>query len=488
MKEFIKSMHSESSKPECHFESRFYRGEKSVFTKRFLSRPLPNGASGNDKNGGLILAITVAIFLMVGGFTNAQEVLTPQDAVKIALENNYSIKIAKNEKDIAENNSSAGNAGFLPTVDASGSYSRSSNDTKQNYSNGQTVNVNGAINKNYAAGINLNWTIFDGLKMFASLDQLKELKKIGETSYKKAVEQNISDVLATYYDIARQELLLQVIKKNVSISEERLKIVENEKSVGSASKFDLLKARVDLNSDKSALLNQEQSLQVARTTLNRLLGRDINTNFLIQDTIVVNKNLAFSDLKSVTMDKNSDLMLAKQNKILSEAQLRLERADLMPKISLNLGYNYTKSESGAGFFISSKTTAFSYGATVSLNLFNGLNTRRRMENAQVGIESSEYSYNQSLEQVNAELKNTYLKYSNSLQLIGLESENYKSAEENVDLALEKLRVGAITPLDFRTSQKDMLDAKSRLVSAQYDAKTAETDLLKISGQLIKTVK
>ncbi len=485
MKEKIKYLADELYVPNCHFESRFCRGEKSDFRKRFLSRPLENGLHRNDR---VIKLLFVFALLLFSNSLFAQEIMTPQDAVKIALENNYSIKIAKNEKNIAENNSSAGNAGFLPTVDASGSYTRSSNDTKQNYSNGQTVNVNGAINKNYAAGINLNWTIFDGLKMFASLDQLKELKKIGETSYKKAVEQNISDVLATYYDIARQELLLQVIKKNVSISEERLKIVENEKSVGSASKFDLLKARVDLNTDKSALMNQEQSLQVARTTLNRLLGRDINSNFTIQDTIVVNKNLTFSDLKSVTMDKNSDLMIAKQNKNLSEAQLRLERADLMPKISLNLGYNYTKSESGAGFFISSKTTAFSYGATVSLNLFNGLNTRRRMENAKVGIESSEYSYNQSLQQVNADLKNTYLKYANSLQLINLESQNYKSAEENVDLALEKLRVGAITPLDFRTSQKDMLDAKSRLVSAQYDAKTAETDLLKISGQLIKSVK
>lgn len=428
------------------------------------------------------------VVLLLTGTAGAQQVLSPKDAVKIALENNYSIKIARNDKDISDNNSTVGNAGFLPTIDASGSATRSSNDTKQNYSNGQTVNVNGAINKNYAAGINLNWTIFDGLKMFASLDQLKELKKIGEANYKKAVEQNIADVLSTYYDIARQELLLSVMKRNVSISAERLKIVENEKSVGSASKFDLLKAQVDLNTDKSALMNQEQSLQEAKTKLNRLLGRDINTGFTVTDTIDVNKSLAYDDLKPVTMEKNSDLMIAKQNKNLSEAQLRLERADLMPKISLNLGYNYSKSESGAGFFISSKTTSFSYGATVSLNLFNGLNTRRKMENAQVGIESSEYTYRQSLDQVSADLKNTYLKYSNSLQLIKLEGENFRSAEENVGLALEKLRVGAITPLDFRTSQKDMLDAKSRLVSAEYEAKKAETDLLRISGQLIKSVK
>ena len=65
--------------------------------------------------GSLLLVIIIA------GLTNAQDVLTPQDAVKIALENNYSIKIAKNDKDIAENNSTVGNAGFLPTVDASGS-------------------------------------------------------------------------------------------------------------------------------------------------------------------------------------------------------------------------------------------------------------------------------------------------------------------------------------------------------------------------------
>ncbi|HKI79712.1 MAG TPA: TolC family protein [Ignavibacteriaceae bacterium] len=434
------------------------------------------------------IKIIIAAVILFSGSLFAQELLTPQNAVKIALENNYSIKIASNNKDVADNNASMGNAGFLPSLDASGSYTRSSNDTKQNYANGQTVDVNGAINKNYAAGINLNWTIFDGLKMFASLDQLKELKKMGETNYRKAVETNISDVLSTYYDIVRQELILEVIKKNISISEERLDIVKNEKSVGAASKFDLLKAQVDLNTDKSNLLTQEESLQEAKVKLNRLLGRDITSEFKTTDTIEVNTDLKFNDLKSIMFDKNSDLTIAQQNKNISELQLKLEKSEMYPKLSLNLGYNYSKSESGAGFFISSNTTSFSYGATVSLNLFDGLNTRRRIENAQVAIDNSEYEYNQAKDIANAALLNAYQKYENSLKLIKLETENYKAAEENADLALERLRVGTITPLDFRTSQKDMLDAKSRLVSAQYSAKNAEDDLLRISGLLIKSSK
>jgi outer membrane protein TolC len=180
------------------------------------------------------------------------------------------------------------------------------------------------------------------------------------------------------------------------------------------------------------------------------------------------------------------LLLAEQNKNVAQAQLRLERGDLFPVISLNLGYNYSRSESGAGFFKSSNTTGITYGVSASFNLFDGLNTRRRIENAEVSIESSELALKQVEDQVKALFENTYLKYQNSLQLVKLESENYRAAEENANIALEKLKVGSITPVDFRQVQLDLMNAKSRLLSAEYDAKTSETNLLQISGQLVKS--
>jgi outer membrane protein len=427
-----------------------------------------------------------SIILFIPGIVSAQEVLSPQDAVAIGLKNNYSINIAKNSKEIAENNASLGNAGVLPTLDATGSASKSVSNTSQKYSNGASIDVNGVDSKNYAAGINLNWTIFDGLKMFASLDQLKELKKVGESNYKLTVEQNINDVLSTYYDIVRQKQVLESTQRSVSISEERLKITQSQKDVGSASKFDVLRAQVDLNGDKSSLMNQELTLQQAKTKLNQLLGRDAKTEFDVIDTIDVKTDLSYDDLFSVTLQNNNQIVLARQNKNVAESQLKLERGDLLPVISLNLGYNYSRSESGAGFFISSNTTGITYGISASLNLFNGLNTKRRIENAEVSIESSELAFKQIQDQIKANFENTFLKYKNSLQLVKLESENYNAAEENADIALEKLKVGSITPVDFRQVQLDLMNAKSRLLSAEYDAKTSETNLLQISGQLVKS--
>jgi outer membrane protein len=428
----------------------------------------------------------LSIMLFMPGILSAQEVLSPQAAVTIGLKNNYSINIAKNSQEIAENNATLGNAGVLPTLDATGSASKSVSNTSQKYSNGASIDVNGVDSKNYAAGINLNWTIFDGLKMFASLEQLKELQKVGESNYKLTVELNINDILSTYYDIVRQKQVLEATQRSVAISEERLNITQSQKDVGSASKFDVLRAQVDLNGDKSLLMNQELTLQQAKTKLNQLLGRDVKTEFDVIDTIDVKTDLSYDDLFSVTMQNNNQILLARQNKNVAESQLKLERGDLLPVISLNLGYNYSRSESGAGFFISSNTTGITYGISASLNLFNGLNTKRRIENAEVSIESSELAFKQIQDQVKANFENTFLKYKNSLQLVKLESENYNAAEENADIALEKLKVGSITPVDFRQVQLDLMNAKSRLLSAEYDAKSSETNLLQISGQLVKS--
>jgi outer membrane protein len=415
-----------------------------------------------------------------------QEILTLEEAVKIALLNNYSINISRNESEIADNNSTLGNAGFLPSLDATGSYVRSSSDTKQEYFDGRTIDRNGAKSTNTTAGINLNWTVFDGLQMFANIDMLKELKRIGEENFRAEVESNLADVTETYYNLIREKQVLDVLNQTIIISRERVRIAESMKDVGTGSKFDLRQAQVDLNEDRSALLREELIYEQLKVTLNQLMGRDVGNDFSVSDTIIVGKNLNLDDLKSQTLEKNTTLQIARKNLNLSEINLRLARAELFPRISLVGGYNYTKSESEAGFVKSNNNYSLSYGISASLNLFNGLSTRTKIENAEIGIENSQLNFNQVKTNVEADLLNTYKKYLNSLQLVALEEENLKVAQESVDIALEKLKLGNITPLEFRETQRKLIDAKSRLVSAQYDAKTAETELLRISGQLVRS--
>lgn len=430
----------------------------------------------------IFLPIIIFIF-----FNNsfAQELLSLEEAVKIALEKNYSINIAKGDKEIADNNSSIGNAGFLPTLDADASYLKTNSDTKLDLFDGSTIDQKDAKSTNYDASINLNWIIFDGLKMFASLGRLKELRKNGETNFKLVVEDNLSQVISTYFDIVREQQVMEVLRQSIKISEERVKIAEDKKQLGSASKFDLLQAQVDLNEDKSSLLNEELNLKQAKILLNQLMGRNVNENFNVADTILINENLNYDDLKAATGGQNSEIILAEQNKNISDAEINIARSEIFPEISLNAGYDFSKSEAEAGFVKSNKTLGFFYGISARINLFNGLSTRSRIENAQVSFKQSELQLQQVKNKVNADLSNAYEKYKNSIQLVKLETENFSAAQENVEIAVEKLRLGSIAPLEFRETQRQLINAKSRLVAAQFEAKNAETELLKISGQLIK---
>lgn len=416
---------------------------------------------------------------------NSKEILTLNDAVKIALEKNYSINIAKGDKEITDNNSSIGNAGFLPSLDANASYLKTTSDTKQEYFDGRVIDQTGAKSTNYDASINLNWTIFDGLRMFTNLAQLKELKKNGEINFKSVVETNISQIISTYYDIVREQQVLEVLRQSIKISEERVRIANDKKQLGSGSKFDLLQAQVDLNEDKSSLLNGEFDLKQAKILLNQYLGRNVNEDFNVVDTILINKNLSYDDLKATASERNSDIIIAAQNKNIADAEINISRSEIFPEISLNAGYDFSKSNAEAGFVKSNKTLGFFYGINAQINLFNGLNTRNKIQNAQISLKQSELQLDQVKNNVNADLSTTFEKYKNSLQLVKLETENFSVAQENVEIAIEKLRLGSIAPLEFRETQRKLIDAKSRLVAAQFEAKSAETELLRISGQLVK---
>ncbi len=432
----------------------------------------------------LELILVFAIFYNPNIFS--QDLLTLKDAVEISLKNNYSINIARNEQQISNNNSNIGNAGFLPTLDANGNYTKSISNIKQEYSSGSSIERNGSKSSNLNAGISLNWTIFDGLNMFASLSRLKELRKIGDLNFKSTVESNISNVTSTYFNIVREEQVIDVLKRTIAISNERVKIAKDKLELGSGSKFDLLQAQVDLNDDKSNLLQEELTLSQLKIKLNNSLGRNADEDFSVADTILINRDLNFKDLQELVVNQNSQLRIAEQNKNISELDLRIAQSDWFPTISLNAGYSFSRSEAEAGFFKSNQSGAFNYGVTASLNLFDGLNTSRKIQNAEISIETNELYFKQTENQVNSDLLHTYKEYENSIQLVDLETENLNAAEENVSVALEKLKLGNITPLEFRETQRKMIDAKSKLVAAQYQAKSAETELLRLSGQLVKS--
>ncbi len=413
-----------------------------------------------------------------------QQKLTINEVIKIALENNFDIRFAKSDAAISDNNYSLGNAGFLPKVDISGSQSRTVTNTKQEYATGSSVDKSDAGSNSTSANIILSWTLFDGLKMFTSYSKLREYKELGELKLRNQIENSISDVMKTYYDIVRQKYNYRVAKESISISEERLNLAQEKLSVGSASQLDVLRAKVDLNTDKSNLLSQEVTLNSLKVTLNGLLARNVALDFDVEDEIIVKSGMSFDQLKETALKNNADLQQAKKSKSISSYDVSIMQAEYFPKISLNSGYNYQKSESDANLVKTNKSYGYNYGLSLSWNIFNGFNTNLAYQNALITQDKNEINLLAAINEVESVLLIAYKNYEKNLEILQLEEENVSVAKENLDLAIEQFKLGILSPLEFRDIQKNYTTAQSRLSSARYSAKISEKDLLKQSGTLL----
>ena len=392
---------------------------------------------------------------------NAQEVLTIENAVNIALENNYEIKISKNNLRIEQSNVSIGNAGILPVLSANIVDTNSLQNSSQTLQNGNVNTLDNAKNNRISYGVNLDWTIFDGFRMFARLDQLKELKKLGDEQLKLTVTTRISDVISTYFDLVQQQQQLSALDTTIVISNQRLALAQNRFSIGKASKLEVLNAQVDLNADKTSVLRQKELYKNTKILLNQILARDLKTDYKVVDNIEINKQLLLPELTLLAEKQNPQLVTQIINRKISELQLKQIKANRYPIIRLNSGYAFVNTESSLGFTSSTTARGFNYGFTATLNLFDGFNQSRNEKIAKIQIENSQLLIEQQKLSLNSQLETSYQTYLTNLELIDLEEKNETIAKQNLDITFEKFRIGTITALEFRTAQLNYVNAKVR---------------------------
>ncbi len=437
----------------------------------------------------LTLLCTALLFLAVPAVHGQQaDTLSVEEAVRIAMENNFSIRIAGNQADIAANNRSLGNAGFLPAVTATGSRDYRTENSTQVFAGNSIPDrtTEGAKTTTTNASVSLNWTVFDGLGMFTTYEKLGELRQLGEEQFRLSVENSIAQVIAAYYNIIRQQKTYDVLQSTVEVSEQRIRIAETKKDLGSGSEYDLLQARADLNADRAAVIRQEVLLEDAKIRLNELLGRDPETGFTVSRSIAIDRNLQYDNLEQEASANNIGLTLARTNQKVAELEIKEIQSERFPELDVTAGYGYNRNESGAGFLELSETDGFNYGLTARINLFDGFDVSRRIQNAKIQLKNRELALEEQQQQVKARLSRQFVSYINSLRLVELESENLTYAKQSLDIALERFQLGTINSIELREVQRTLIAAENRLIQAQYEAKVAETELLRISGGLVNS--
>lgn len=430
--------------------------------------------------------ILVLFSVCCGLSANAQSSqITIEKAIELALKNNYDILISKNRSIQTANDNSFGNAGMLPKVDLNASGSFATNATKQEFSSGLVVDKSGVQSQNITTGAYLNWTIFDGLKMFATHDKLQQLQSMGELNLKIQIENTIVKVTSAYYNIVMLKQLISGLKENSAVSEERLKIAQKKFDLGSVSKVEVLQAKLDLNELRSDLMRQNTLLSAAKEELNQLLVQNVEQEIDVNDSIPLLNQYKYEDLKNAILANNSDLLFAQKNMEVSKYMIKEAKSFYYPKLNLNANYIFSRAQNQAGFTLLNQNLGMNLGFTASWTIFNGLNTLNNVKNMELNLEISNFEYENLKSLTQLALMKSFRKYQDDIAVLQLEEENNKLAKENLDISLDRFRLGANTSIEIKMAQSSFQNSVSRLSDARYNAKISETQLLKLSGSIVK---
>jgi outer membrane protein TolC len=409
-----------------------------------------------------------------------------KDCISVGLERNFSILIAKNSETISKNNFTLGNAGFLPTIDLNGRHNGTLNNTTANLTDGTQTISNGVFNTTSNGSVALGMTIFNGFSAITTYKKLGELNQVGQLNTQLTIENLIADIVSGYYNYILQVQQMNNLKYALTLSRERLRIDEDRYLLGSGSKLEVLQSRVYVNSDSSNLSRQNEVVISAQIRLNEMMALDnLDNEFTSKDTsITVNPDLLYAKLLEETLVSNTNLLIASKNKTISDYDYKLVVSRSYPYLNFTGGYSYNLNTYTKNPNKSQITNGMNYGLTLGVNLFDGNNQRRSIHNSSIDRDSKELRYREVEQGVKADLLTIYSAYSNNLRLISLEEQNFKTATENLDIALERYKLGSLSGIDLREVQKSLLDAKERLISAHYQAKLAEVSLLLISGRIM----
>jgi len=412
-----------------------------------------------------------------------QEVLTVDKAVEMTLENNYQIKTASNELKIDSISVSPGNAGMFPSLEARITNNNSIQNLSQTRSDGAKVEQDNAKNNSLNYGVALDWTIFDGLRMFANLEQLKETQKLGETELKQVILTKVGEVMITYYDLVQQQQQLSALDSTIFLSEQRVELAHNRFTIGKASKLEVLNAQVDLNTDRTLMKRQQELYANTKIQLNQILARDLKQDFKVVPEIFVDEKLLLAELETQIANENPQLQVELINKKISELEVKQIKAARYPTIFATTGYNFSRSESDLGFSTSANSRGFNYGFGATLNLFDGFSQNRNEQIGKIAIENAEVAIAEQEQQLMSLVGTTYQTYLTNISLIELEGNNEAIAKENLDITVEKYRIGTIPTIEFRTAQLNYINAKVRHSNAKFQAKLSEIILKQLAGRL-----
>jgi len=426
--------------------------------------------------------LAVILLWCINGVLYGQEVLTFEEVIQLGLENNFDVKIAINEREIADNDRKIGRGALLPTLNTTYGRTRSTEDVEQQFLDDANPRI---INNAQSQNENFNLVAIYGLRADAvvAMKRLGKLSEISELEAKVVIENTVAAISSAYYRLVLELQRDKLMQETLELSERRLEIAKAQYELGQQSKSAYLAAQVDYNADLSLLLSQSQVIESSRISLNELLAVDPTVNYMVKDTIQVGENLLLENLVDNAFHHNKLLLVTQRQENVAYLQIQELQAQRLPTLTLNGNYVQSVNNSDAGFIIQNKRDGINLGATLSLNLFSGFTLNRRIQNAKIQRMNQQHVLDQYEVQLNSDIYRVYNIYENSKRRLEIEKNNYEVVAENTEIAFERFKMGLTSFLEFRDAQVNRLAAEIRLIEAVFSIKDTEIELMRLSGKI-----
>jgi len=417
---------------------------------------------------------------------NEGPLLSKEEAIAIALENNLGIKVSRNVREIDENNASLLNSGYLPTLSANGGGTIDRQNSEGQLANGEVRRAEGAETRRYNAGLNLNYVLFDGLGRLYDYKAFQERSAQSELEVRQTIETTLLQLFSVYYEAARLEENTSFLRSALDISKERLERARYQFEFGQNTGLDVLNAEVDVNTDSVNLLNAEQLLRNTKRDLNLILNRDLATTFQADTTVFFLPALQMEDIRSEAKVNNVRMLLAEKDILISEYNMKAARSGYLPTIGLtgSYGWNELSNNNPLAFLLQNTTTGVNGAINLTWNLFDGGQTINASRNARIVFENQQLLKKQTELEVDRDIKNAWGDYQNALYVLEVQQKNLQTNLDNFNRSRERYALGQISSVDFRVAQLNLLNAVLDRSQAKYNAKLAELLLLQVSGELL----
>ena len=441
-----------------------------------------------------IYRITLSIFFAIS-LVQGQEKITKEQALEWALEENFGIQISRNSTEIFKNNSSVLNSGYLPTVSLSGGSNYTASDSEiafpdQVDSSGLPIPnrlLEDQETQRYNAGVNLNYTLFDGLGRKYTYQRLKEQYALSEFQLRETIEFTILQLFEVYFNIAQLTESSRIFQTNLGISQERQKRAESVFIHGQGNKLAVLNAQVDVTNDSINLIQINQQLDNAKRDLNLLINKPMNKVYGVDLEVNFVDEMQIEAWLETAEQNNVELLKQKSNSQINAYDIKISQSGYLPTLGLvgSYGWNLNKSPASA-FFPGTNNTTYSagIGASLSWNLFDGGRTLTRVKNAKLSFENQDLLAQEAKLKFERDLINALQNYKNAKEIFEIQKKQVETATYNFERSKAQYQLGSVTAIEFRQAQINLTNAQNQRTIARYQAKLAELQLIRLTGQLL----